>query len=279
MNYSQEEILKINQQNRIENEIVYKDFIENLEKGICFLCGNKISSFQENNFCLHWFTKPNNIKKKDFEKPLKEKIGFFKIDSYFRWLANSEILIKNINDLETNKSKTSFIETSYKYKNIEWSLSVGNTDLEGHKNSKNADFPHFHIQMKSNNLPFLNFNDYHIPFSDDDLHVITMLKEKKAIKKDSFGVGLGVIEDQNIEKMISRAENYESAQFNLQTKIVFPSNIQIDQDFLNKIVQESRDKNIPTSELIKHYIPEAIVTKEIQPTLDAQKLIKRSGKK
>ena len=78
-----------------------------------------MDSFDENKPCFHWFTYPKGIKKKYFENYLKTPIGFFQLDTYFRWLANSERPIGNINDLKEEISSTSYIETTYKYKNLE----------------------------------------------------------------------------------------------------------------------------------------------------------------
>lgn len=57
----------------------------------------------------------------------------------------------NINDLSEETSDSSFLETTIKYKNIEWSFSIGKTDKEGHQTAKIGDKPHYHLQMKVDN--------------------------------------------------------------------------------------------------------------------------------
>jgi hypothetical protein len=76
-----------------------------------------MNSFDEGRPCFHWFTYPTGIRKKHFENYLKYPIGFFQLDSYFRWLANTEKPIANINDLKDETSSTSYLETTFKYKN------------------------------------------------------------------------------------------------------------------------------------------------------------------
>lgn len=71
------------------------------------------------------------------------------------------------------------LETTIKYKNIEWTLTYGQSDLDGHKDSQNANFPHFHLQMLVDELPFIRFNDFHIPFSKEDLFNIKLLKKRQ----------------------------------------------------------------------------------------------------
>ncbi|HEX4886472.1 MAG TPA: hypothetical protein VFV37_00360, partial [Luteibaculaceae bacterium] len=130
---------EVDRQTRLQEENnarVYKEFTDGLKIGKCFLCGGQMNSFVEGRPCFHWFTYPTGIKKKHFENYLKNPIGFFQLDSYFRWLANTEKPIANINDLKDETSSTSYLETTYKYKNIEWAFSIGHTDKEGHPNAQ-----------------------------------------------------------------------------------------------------------------------------------------------
>ena len=97
------------------NARVYKEFTDGLKIGKCFLCGGQMNSFEEGRPCFHWFTYPTGIRKKLFENYLKNPIGFFQLDSYFRWLANTEKPIANINDLKDETSSTSYLETCLLY--------------------------------------------------------------------------------------------------------------------------------------------------------------------
>ena len=120
----QEEIEKHHLLQAETNEKMFQEFKEALAKNMCFLCNGKIDDFDESNTCLHWFTYPKGIRKKHFENYLEKPLSFYRLDSYLRWLANTENPIVNINDLKDETSKTSFIETTIKYKNIEWLLLV-----------------------------------------------------------------------------------------------------------------------------------------------------------
>ena len=182
----------------------YNDFIENLNIGKCFLCGENMDSFDVNRPCFHWFTYPKGIKKKYFDTYLKNSIDFFRINCYFRWLANIENPIVNINDLKENTSTTSFLETTIKYKNIEWAFSIGYTDKEGHQNSHLGSEPHFHIQMKVDDNYFLRFNDYHIPFSDLDLFKLDYIEQSgnKSFLNIPYGLGMNVLENEELYDII-----------------------------------------------------------------------------
>jgi len=71
---------EIDRQTRLQdenNKRVYKEFIDGLKEGKCFLCGGLIDSFDESKPCFHWFTYPKGIKKKHFDKYLEKPIGFF----------------------------------------------------------------------------------------------------------------------------------------------------------------------------------------------------------
>lgn len=268
-----------------ENRKVYKEFIDKLKKNKCFLCGENIDVFNESKPCFHWFTYPKGIKKKYFNNFLKKPIGFFRLDSYFRWLANSEKPIGNINDLKEETSKTSYIETTYKYKDIVWAFSIGHTDKEGHKNSKWGAIPHYHIQMKIQDRIFLKFNDFHIPFSDEDLFNIELLRQAKDQVKLGYyrGHGIGILENEEILPIIDEAltisENEESATFNRQTIIQATEGNTISTEIIVKAIEESNQTKQPVGKILQKYLSDANFTTIISPGEAVPKMTKRSRKK
>ncbi|HSZ87696.1 MAG TPA: hypothetical protein VK787_16800 [Puia sp.] len=147
-----------------ENLRVYEEFKAAYKIGNCSLCTQPLKEFESNKPCFHWFLRPQGIKKKHFQKYLSTPIGFFRFDSYMRWIANLETPFKKINDLKSQMNPAKVIEYTIKYKNIEWSINIGRTDRIGYANTKNANFPHFHLQMKIDNNIFIKFNDFHIHF-------------------------------------------------------------------------------------------------------------------
>lgn len=101
------------------NQKMHAEFLVDLNRGICFLCKREMDTFFPKRFCLHWFTYPTGIRKKHFSAHLNGELSYSRLDAYFRWLANSEAPIVNINDLAEEVSSTSYIETTIRYKNIE----------------------------------------------------------------------------------------------------------------------------------------------------------------
>lgn len=268
-----------------ENKRVYKEFIDGLNKGKCFLCGEEMNSFDISKPCFHWFTYPTGIKKKYFEKYLNNPIGFFRLDSYFRWLANTEKPIGNINDLKDETSKTSYLETTYRYKNIEWAFSIGHTDKEGHENSRTGENPHYHIQMKINNRIFLKFNDFHIPFSDEDMFTIEMFEQAgdKVKWGHSFGHGIGILEDEENLEMIDDAltitDDYENAPFNRQILLQAPEGKTISGEIIQQAIEESKRTKKPIGKILQRLLSDANVTSILSPGDGVPKMTKRSGKK
>jgi hypothetical protein len=283
--FTPEFIEEKNRQQSEENKAVHEEFISNLRIGKCFMYGLDMNAFIESKPCFHWFTYPSGIKKKNFEKYLQNSIGFFQLDSYFRWLANSEVFMTNINDLKDETSSMSYLETTYKYKNIEWAFSIGKTDLEGHSAAKVGNNPHYHIQMKVNDNIFLKFNDFHIPFSDQDLFVIELQEQAsdKVIKRSSLGAGMSVIEDtefmQELDDHMVRSDNNSAAPFNRQTIIIAPEGESITDEIINKAYEESKRTNVPVSKIIQNYLPGAEVIVQITHGEAVPPMTKRSGKK
>jgi hypothetical protein len=279
---------EVERQTRLQderNEQVHKEFIDALKLGKCFICGGQLNSFEESKPCFHWFTYPIGIKKKHFENYLKKPIGFFKLDSYFRWLANTENPIGNINDLKGETSKTSYLETTFKYKNIEWAFSIGHTDKEGHPNAQVGSSPHYHIQMKVDGRIFLKFNDFHIPFSDGDLFELELTEQASDIYKldYSFGHGINILEDEKnleiIDDVMKVADDLEKAPFRVQTVIEAPEGQTISSELIEQAIEESKRTKQPIRKIMKRLMPSAKISSIISPGDGVPNMTKRSGKK
>ena len=176
---TQKEIEEHNQKEILNYQKNLDEFKKAYSLNICSLCNNKLDSFDEDFFCLHWFLIPNGIKKKHFKKHLNKPLSYFNLETQLKWFATVENPIKSINDLSIDK-KTKLKEITIIYKNIEWSINYGITDLEGHKNSLNGNFPHYHVQIMIDNKEFIKFNDFHIPFNEYDLFLLNLIENYKA---------------------------------------------------------------------------------------------------
>lgn len=265
-----EEIEKNNFEHIEETDKVFEEFKDAYFKSCCSLCGNKIEKFIPDEPCFHWFTLPNGIRKKHFKEYLADQIEYFKLESYFRWMATIEKPLANINDLPLEESKK-LKEITIRWKNVEWSLNYGETDLKGHQNSKNADFPHFHIQVILNNRPFIRFNDFHIPFSKEDLFTFKMIEEGGDLVNFDDGVGRGIsaITDpdylEELDKNMKIAYDENNATFETTSMFSLPDGKTMSGKILQKLFLESRETGIPTRHLIKKYLPDANNYTEVNP--------------
>jgi hypothetical protein len=267
------------------NKAVYKEFTDGLKENKCFLCGGQMDSLDDKKPCFHWFTYPKGIKKKHFENYLTRPISYFQLESYFRWLANYERPIGNINDLREEMSPNSYLEMTIKYKNVEWAFSVGHTDKDGHINSKSGATPHYHIQMKVDNRIFIKFNDFHINFTDGDLFTIAMLEQAgdKVKMGHSFGHGMSILEDEEnfdiLEKAMTTTDDIENAPFNRQTFIEAAPGQTIPGEIIEKAMEESKLTKKPVGLILQKYLKDAKFTTIIQPGEGVPLMTKRSGKK
>lgn len=281
-NIPPEEIEKINKEQIAQNEAFYKDFKEAYKKNCCSLCGNRIDYFNKNEKCFHWFLYPTGIRKKDFADYLKQPIGYFKLESYLRWIASMETPLKNINDLSDEVSESKIKEITIRHKNIEWSLNFGSSDKAGHLDSKNANFPHFHLQMLINEQPFIGFNDFHIPFSKEDLFNLELLEKAKDLIKfrNDYGEGMSMIEEQDIllelENNMKISSDEENATFHTRTIFQLPDGKTMSGEILEKVFQESKETKIPARHLIKKYYPDVQIITEICPGKGVPEMKKRS---
>lgn len=265
-----EQIEKSNKRQIEENIRVYNEFKAAYEIGNCSLCSHPLNHFDESHPCFHWFLRPDGIRKKHFDTYLRNPIGFFRFDSYIRWMANLQAPFKNINDLKAEMNTAKVAEYTVKYKNIEWSINIGKTDKQGHPDSLNANFPHFHLQMTIDGQQFIKFNDYHIPLSKEDVATFRMIEESdKVAWQNTFGEGMSILEDETLleklESTMKTTDDFENATFDTSTIIEMPEGKTISGEILGKIFEESKKTGSPIRHLIKKYYPDANTITEIRP--------------
>jgi hypothetical protein len=188
---SPEEISEMNRLNDEEHKRQAAAFKEGYKNGICYLCGKSFKTISSENPCLHWLLRQCKFKKKDFPK-IYAKYGYGNLAAFIRWCANQERLLSNINDLASEKSTRKILSYTVKWKNIEWTFDCSKNDFEGHSGTS-INYPHYHFQMRIDGKQFINFNDFHIPFTDHDLFVLKTSAEQGGWFKHDFGpIGSGM---------------------------------------------------------------------------------------
>ncbi|WP_035560863.1 hypothetical protein [Halomonas sp. KO116] len=220
---SPEEIEDMNRRNDEEHQRQVHAFKAGYEKGICYLCDKPFKTISKDNPCLHWLLRQCKFKKKDFPK-VYEKYGYGNIAAFVRWCANQEKLLSNINDLDYERSERKVLSYTVKWKNIEWTFDCSKNDLEGHKGTT-INYPHYHFQMRIDGRQFINFNDFHVPFTDYDLFVLKNSIEQSDWFKQDFGaIGSGMqkavsVDLDDILEHTTRSENEDEAVYHFSTMI------------------------------------------------------------
>ena len=272
---------QLSETNRIDHENYekeYAQFIEGYEKWICYICRKSLKTYSSKNSCLHYLLKPNWFKKNDFSK-IFQKWSYFHISSYLRWIANQERYASNINNLNEEKDPKKKFEYTIKWKNIEWTLSCALSDFVWHSGRWN--FPHYHFQMRFNRFPFIDFTDFHIPFSDYDLFVFDSIETW--VVKHSYWYGWVWIQE-SIEKIDSSAtplenlkktEDSNEAQFNIHTTITW----NISWDWIAEIIEESKKTGETIASLMsKRKSGDITVNTIIEPIDDIPNIAARDPK-
>ncbi len=226
---SEEESMKHFSEQQKAYDIEYKSFKSAYDEDKCYMCGNPFSSISTEKPCLHWLLRRCKFKKKDFKK-ISEAFDFYQISAYLRWVAFAESGAKNINNLKEESSDRKKFEVTIKWKNIEWTLDCSHNDFAGHAGSK-TDFPHWHFQMRIDGRQFINFNDYHIQFSNNDQLKLTLENDQDSGFEHNFGyAGEGMQEvmddiakdfDGHMESAMS-ASNPDDGSVHIQSMVMAP---------------------------------------------------------
>ena len=191
--------------------------------------------------CTHWLLRRCNFKKKDFPK-IAERYDYHNIAAFLRWSANEETLLRNINDLEAEKSERKVLSYTVKWKNIDWTFDCTENDMKGHGSGPSSN-PHYHFQMRIDSRQFINFNDFHVPFSKRDLFNLSLRREPGVIH--GFGAaGSGMQEAVSVDiyqllQHIEPVKDEQDAAYHLST-IVDASDQPLSGEEIHAIMEEAK---------------------------------------
>jgi hypothetical protein len=224
------------------------DFSTAYARGECYLCNCAFDQILSNEPCIHWLLRRGEFKKKDFPK-IYNKYGYHQIATFLRWCANAEVPQLNINDLDEEKEKNKVISYTIKWMNIEWTFDCVENDLQGHLETGTSESsrPHYHFQMRIDGGSFIGFNQFHVPFHDEDLSMLSLHDDPNF--RQSFGViGAGMQDAMSIDKKILLehaipSKNENEAQYNLLTIIKAKDGQLLSGEDIQKMLKESKSTN------------------------------------
>lgn len=262
-------------------EAEYQEFLDNFGRGDCYLCKKPLGSFSKKLPCPHWLLKPEGFKKNDLPA-IAQRYGFFQVQSFVRWVANQDGFARNINDLPEEGTGNKLFEVTIKYRNFEWAFSCAESDYLGHTTSQHAKHPHYHFQMRIVQRPFINYNDFHVPFSEMDIINIEAMRALpgKAKQRFSFGEGMcDVLNDETVEHIVNTTvpgEATDEAPFKIDTIAMAEEGKTISGDVLCEIIQEAKAKGVTVASLM-HKLPNAQTMVIVTPGSGVVEQATRSG--
>jgi hypothetical protein len=250
-----EEIKKGNAKEHAESIRQHSLFVEGFNRNHCYICESPIDSFNEFKPCVHWLLAPRGFRKTHFPLVYKQ-FTYFNIETYLRWVANLDKPLGNINDLVDEMDSNKFIDHTITYKNLEWSFSCSQSDLQGHSKSVAGVNPHYHFQMRIGGRAFLRFGDYHVPFTDYDLVMLESKKDPEASfhHRITFGEGMeAALTQLSPEEIIENSApttDESKGIFRFDTFVEAKPGETISGDHLAELIKESKEKGVPLASLL-----------------------------
>lgn len=280
---TQEEIAHGNEVNFANVQDEFRRFVEDFDAGTCYLCERPLASFSKKLPCPHWLLKPKGFKKNDLPA-LAERYGFFQIQSFLRWVANHEVYARNINNLEAEGSGKKLFEVTIKWRNIEWSFSCAESDYQGHATSQHSKHQHYHFQMRLDGRPFINYSDFHLPFSERDVIDIEAMRARPEHMKQRFVFGEGMNEvlcDETVDQLVRETVptlDESDGTFNLSSIAMAEPGQTINGDDVYALIQEAKANGVSVASLI-HKLPNARMTVVVSPGPGVVEQAPRGGQK
>jgi hypothetical protein len=130
-------------------------------------------------------------------------------------------------------------------------------DYLGHTGTKHSEFPHFHFAMHLDNKPFIKFNDFHIPFTDEDLFNIKCIKDNDLHIDQSFdpyGAGMSDATSMPLETVLQESlvtEDPENATYHIQSLISTDDGSELDMDLILEAINKSKESGKPVANFLK----------------------------
>jgi hypothetical protein len=252
-----EKIEEISRRNRYESDKAHRKFIRKLRKGKCFLCRKKLDDFTESEPCMHWLLRPKGFDKRH-AMVIFQKFNYLRIQSYLRWLANTELPAGNINDLLDEKNPDKLFEYTIRYKNLEWSFSCSKSDLNGHPTAfGDATKPHYHFQMRIDGKPFIDYGNLHVPFTDIDFwHLPIMLNMVAGAGYANYhGTGMQDmmfnVDPEDLLNSMQKSANDERGVYSLQTLVEAEPGKGISGVDLSDLFEKHKKTGVPMAKLIQ----------------------------
>ena len=239
-----EQIKEGNRHDHEEHERQVSEFRKAYKEGRCYLCGEPFDQMRSGHPCTHWLLRRCRFKKKDLLS-IAERYDYHNIAAFLRWCANEESLLRNINDLESEKSDRKIISYTVKWKNIDWTFDCTENDMRGHGTGPSS-HPHYHFQMRIDSRQFINFNEFHVPLSDRDLFHLSLRGEAKI--HHSFGsAGSGMQEAVSVDpdlllEHVSPTTNEDEAAYHFST-VIEATDKPLSGDEINEIIEEAKRSN------------------------------------
>lgn len=212
----------------------YECFLEHITRNACYICGKPLKTFSSGFPCVHWLLRPKGVKK-DHVYSVLSRDGYHRSAAFLRWHSNYQGFSRNINDLKEESDQSALFHWSCTYEHRHWTFKCGRTDYEGHAGTK-ADFPHYHVQMRLADQVFVKFNDFHVPFTDEDLFWLRANLDPQSPIRQSFGPhgsgmedAMGVDADVILSNTVrANEEEIEQAVFRIDTFVYHPEGISAD---------------------------------------------------
>ena len=279
-----EEIEKENQERQRLGQEEHDRFLKAYNNDCCYLCGKPFKTIRKSNPCLHWLLRRCKFKKKDFPKII-EKYSYVQMESYLRWVANADVFLKNVNNLTDEKTKGKIIQSTIKWKDIEWSFDCSMSDFEGHKGT-NSEFPHYHFQMRINGQQFINYNDFHIQLTKNDEFILSLMLDGTPNFHHTFGAGgMGMEEAMSVDfDLLLENPDFKGDEHNgiyhMQSVIQANSEEGIPGELIDEAFEESRKTGISATKILREKLADhASMVTIVSPSENVPDLAKRTERK
>lgn len=278
-----EERDRVSTENVRRTEAEYRKFLAAFQREDCYICKRPLTAFSKKMPCLHWFLRPKGFKRYDL-LPVAKRFGFFQIQTYLRWVANQQGFAKHINDLSEEGSGTKLFELTIRYRNLEWSFSCTESDYLGHPTSQHGKHPHYHVQMRFDQRPFINYSYLHAPFTEADILSIEAKRRLPHIVKHKFPFGEGmsdVLNDDTVEALVNQSGGVDAdddASLHFDTIAMADDGTTIRGEDLYEIIQEAKAKGVTVASLM-HKLPNAHTRVLVTPGPGVVEQAPRTGRK
>jgi hypothetical protein len=148
------------------------------------------------------------------------------------------------------------VDLTIRFAGLQWSFSCSDSDFSGHVGAAGGSMPHYHFQMRVGGKSFIDYNEFHVPFNDEDLWNWHMIESYPEVFRQRFSFGEGmqdlldVADPEQLVRGVKPTGDIDQAAVHVQTLVMAEEGQALQGEDINALIREAKEKGVTIGSLV-----------------------------